>query len=203
MAGFEDKDNRKEVYKREEQFHDSEFLARKKISFFYSDGAMSPVINSAYEKMGDLKEKKVLEIGCGFGSHIVEMAKDGAYVTGIDISSIRVNETLNQIKKENIQKNAKAMKMNAESLEFPNGSFDIVFGSSILHHLDLDMVLPEINRVIKINGKAVFIEPLGTNPLINYYRKKTPNLRTVDEHPFLEQDFSLFHKYFSSVNREN
>ena len=156
--------DRSEIYKREEEFHDNEFFDRQKISFLYSDGATSVAINHAYDLMGDIREKKVLEIGCGFGSHLIKMAKAGAHVTGIDISSVRVNETLSQILETNIQQNANAIKMNAENLEFTDGSFDIVFGSSILHHLDLDLVLPEIQRVLHPHGKAIFIEPLGENP---------------------------------------
>ena len=44
-------------------------------------------------------------------------------------------------------------------------------------------VLNEISRILKPNGKLLFIEPLGTNPLINFYRKLTPKSRSKDEHP--------------------
>ena len=37
----------------------------------------------------------------------------------------------------------------------------------------------------------IFIEPLGTNPLINLYRKLTPRSRTVDEHPLIPKDFDF------------
>ena len=45
----------------------------------------------------------------------------------------------------------------------------------------------EINKVLKDDGEMVFLEPLGTNPLINLYRKLTPKSRSVDEHPFVER----------------
>lgn len=196
-------DDRSEIYKREEEFHDSEFFGRKKISFLYADGATDAAVNCAYNSMGEIKGKRILEIGCGFGSHLIRMAKAGAHVTGIDISSVRVNETLTQISTMKLEQNANAIKMNAEKLEFPDSSFDIVFGASILHHLDLDLVLPEIKRILLPNGEAVFIEPLGENPLINYYRKRTPDLRTIDEHPFVEKDFALFRKYFNTVSSES
>ncbi len=35
------------------------------------------------------------------------------------------------------------------------------------------------------------MEPLGTNPLINLYRKLTPGSRTVDEHPLVFRDFDF------------
>ena len=49
--------------------------------------------------------------------------------------------------------------------------FDIIYGTGILHHLNLKACLDEIERILKPGGKFVFIEPLGTNPVINLYRK--------------------------------
>ena len=46
----------------------------------------------------------------------------------------------------------------------------------------------------------LFIEPLGTNPIINIYRKLTPNSRSKDEHPLLNRDFEFMREKFSSIN---
>lgn len=127
------------------------------------------------------------------------MAKKGACVTGIDISSRRVSEANSLIERENLKANATVIKMNAENLEFPDESFDLVVGMAILHHLDLELVLPEISRVLKENGEAIFLEPLGGNPIINYYRKRTPDLRTPDEHPLVEKDFEIIYTYFDCL----
>ena len=88
---------------------------------------------------------------------------------------------------------------NCESTKFKSESFDLVFGSGILHHLNLNIALKEINRILKKDGEMVFLEPLGTNPLINLYRKFTPNSRSVDEHPFLKKDFDFIHSLFNQV----
>ena len=45
----------------------------------------------------------------------------------------------------------------------------------------------------------MFIEPLGTNPLINLYRKLTPNSRSIDEHPLTGKDFDLIRKKFKKT----
>ena len=80
-----------------------------------------------------------------------------------------------------------------------SNSFDIVYGSGILHHLDLKKSLNEINRVLKKDGTIIFVEPLATNPLINIYRKFTPNARTSDEHPFRLSDIELIKSLFVNV----
>ena len=194
--------NRYTIYQQEEQFHDTECIQRKRLSFFYKD-ITSIARDYFYKLLGDIKDKKILELGCGYGSNIVIMAKKGACVTGIDISSRRVSEANSLIERENLKANATVIKMNAENLEFPDESFDLVVGMAILHHLDLELVLPEISRVLKENGEAIFLEPLGGNPIINYYRKRTPDLRTPDEHPLVEKDFEIIYTYFDCLERKN
>ena len=85
---------------------------------------------------------------------------------------------------------------NCEKTSFNNNSFDVVYGAGILHHLQIDKCLDEIYRILKSNGNLIFIEPLGTNPIINLYRKLTPNSRSKDEHPLMGKDFKYINKKF-------
>ena len=89
---------------------------------------------------------------------------------------------------------------NCEKSKLTSSSYDLIYGSGILHHLNLELCVKEINRLLKKEGTIVFMEPLGTNPLINLYRKLTPNSRSSDEHPFLKKDFDFLKKNFSDVN---
>ena len=88
---------------------------------------------------------------------------------------------------------------NCENLSLESNTFDIAYGSGILHHLDLKKSLGELNRVLKKNGIIVFAEPLATNPLINIYRKFTPGARSADEHPFKFDDINLIKSEFKNV----
>src|SRR3546814_19128134 len=78
---------------------------------------------------------------------------------------------------------------NAEQTSFPDASFDRIGGSGILHHLDLDRAYAEIARLLKPGGRAVFLEPLGHNPLLTAYRDRTPRMRTEDKnHPLRNEE---------------
>ena len=46
----------------------------------------------------------------------------------------------------------------------------------------------------------MFIEPLGTNPIINLYRNLTPKSRSDDEHPLVKDDFNLIKEKFFKTN---
>ena len=69
-----------------------------------------------------------------------------------------------------------------------------------MHHLDFSKCIDEIYRILKPNGSLLFVEPLGTNPIINIYRKFTPNSRSEDEHPLVEKDFILLQNKFNEVD---
>ena len=57
--------------------------------------------------------------------------------------------------------------------------------------------------MLKPGGLAVFMEPLGHNPLINMYRRMTPNLRTVDEHPLMMRDIKDAKTFFRRVTPQH
>lgn len=124
----------------------------------------------------------VLEYGCGVGNFSFELAALGARVTGIDISPKSV-EVATSRAKERGHDDMSFSVMDAENMDFPDDTFDVVVGSAILHHLDLERCSTEIMRVLKPGGLALFLEPLGHNPALNLFRKLTPKMRTDDEHP--------------------
>ena len=88
---------------------------------------------------------------------------------------------------------------NCEKTSFENNRFDLVYGHGILHHLEFSKCLGEILRILKPGGSLLFVEPLGTNPIINLYRKLTPKSRSIDEHPFVGKDFELLKNKFKKV----
>lgn len=139
----------------------------------------------------------VLEYGCG-GQTTRELSHLGYSVTAIDISINSIlkarqdNESVQAISPE-------FAVMNAESLGFRSRSFGGVCGTGILHHLNIVRACEEIKRVLVPGGMAVFLEPLGHNPLINLYRRMTPSLRTTDEHPLFQSDIDAIRQYFPRV----
>jgi len=146
----------------------------------------------------DVSGRRVLEFGCGPGSCSFELARRGAIVTGIDISAEAIRRATEKAEREGLA-HASFRVMNAEALDFADESFDLICGIAILHHLALAPAFEELARTLRPDGRAVFIEPLGHNPLINLYRRLTPELRTRDEHPLRAADLRLARRFFGRV----
>lgn len=87
--------------------------------------------------------------------------------------------------------------MDAHDLNFPEHSFDIIFGHAILHHLNLPKVMDELNNKLKKNGEIIFLEPLNINPISKLVRWLTPQARTIDEIPFGFSELAILRKNFN------
>jgi SAM-dependent methyltransferase len=163
---------------------------------FYSD----LLLREANARARDGLTPRILEYGSGIGSFSgLLLAEHGFASVGVDISPASVASA---------QAHADAVfpglgldyrVMNCEALEFDDDSFELACGNGILHHLVLERAFGEVARVTTPGGCAVFSEPLGHNPLINLYRRLTPEQRTSDEHPLRVADLRLARKYFGDV----
>ncbi len=138
------------------------------------------------------KDKTVLEYGCSDGDlslGILNLPSITNRAHGIDISDKAIDKA--NARARSMKAQPLFLTMNAEKLDYSDGMFDLVFGRGIIHHLDLQASLSEIKRVLKPGGRAIFLEPMGHNIALNWYRNRTPSLRTPDEHPIVIADFEL------------
>lgn len=179
---------------KEAKFQDDKIkgLSKRTEGKFYHGPAARYRIAFIDDLMGDIKGKKVLDLGAGNGWNTVQLLEKGAYVWAIDISpeSIRhIDERAAQYKENGFYC---GRVMDAADMDYEDNTFDLVVGHGILHHiLNYEKTIPEILRVLKPGGRAIFNEPLGINPFINCYRRLTPRSRTEDERPLSTKDIAL------------
>jgi SAM-dependent methyltransferase len=115
----------------------------------------------------DFSGKKVLDIGCGYGSLCVYIACKGAKkVIGVDIDDKRITSA-----KENLFKSFPDYKdvvtfYNTSIEDLEEYDFDIIVSKNTFEHIiHLDKVMPEIIKRIKINGYLL----VGFGPLYNSF----------------------------------
>lgn len=146
-----------------------------------------------YERMdgylSSLEGRRVLEVGCGDGERCLTWLDRGATVAGIDISEQAIETARRRSSKSGFPDDRYSFRvMDAHRMGFADGEFDIVVGYGVLHHLDVSLVLPELHRVLRRGGRALFQEPLADSPLLKLFRALTPRARTADERPFSRRD---------------
>ena len=139
-------------YEREQEFHDQESGGRwQAVEKYY---AVTESSHAEYHTriMSPAPGAAVLEYGCGDGSSACMLAERGASVTGIDISLERIpagerRGAYAQIRARLVPRHE------SRKLEFEDNTFDLICGTSIVHHLDLDRSVAELARMLKPNGK--------------------------------------------------
>jgi len=191
-----------ERHKSEESFHNNKYTHVKTSPGHYAVNPTYRIFQRIKERIRNNNADTVLEYGCGTGWITVELASMGFNVYAFDISSEAIHCTKKLLLKKSLEKVCNLRTMGAERLDYPENTFDIVVGFAILHHLDLQMAIPELHRVLKPGGVAYFAEPLGYNPIINFYRMLTPKFRTHDEKPIIFEEFSKYAHNFRSIDHE-
>jgi ubiquinone/menaquinone biosynthesis C-methylase UbiE len=117
-------------------------------------------------------DNKVLEIGCGTGLFTDKISKLGGTtnILATDLSPDLIEKAKEKYPHLNFEVG------DAMNIEQPDGSFDAIFGNSIVHHLDFDLFLNEMFRLLKPGGKMCFAEPNMLNPQI-FVQKNIPFIK--------------------------
>ncbi|MGD8777501.1 MAG: class I SAM-dependent methyltransferase [Ignavibacteria bacterium] len=124
----------------------------------------------------------ILDVGCGFASVPIEIAKNfpNAKITGIDLSGPLLDIGRTLIKKEGLEKQMVLLKGDAQNLQYENNTFDVVINSFLLHIVeDPIKMLNEIDRVAKSEGK-ILITDLRRG-FLAYFIKKFGKAYTLEE----------------------
>lgn len=101
-----------------------------------------------------LRDKKILEIGVGNGSHAQLLAHYAQSFTGIDITDYAVKSTSERMKCFGLK--ATILRMDAEHMQFDDNSFDFIWTWGVIHHSsNTRSVLQEMYRVLKPEGRAI------------------------------------------------
>lgn len=149
------------------------------------------------EKMQYVQGKRVLEIGStAWRGWLENNSILPTSVTCVNISEVALQAGIDSAVSSN--NSPDFILMDAHDLQFEDGTFDFVFGDAILHHLNMVPALDEIFRVLKPNGKILFVEPLDINPVGKLVRSLTKKARTSDEQPLRLCDIAEIKKRFET-----
>lgn len=204
-AGYEKKGKTKTVHEEriqiEREFHDAWADSEdvEKIDVRTSNEVCTaPEMRYITQRLGNIKGKRLLDVGCGLGEASVYFAILGADVTSSDLSQGMLDATLRLAQANNVS--VKQHVASAEDMQLPSeAKFDIIYAGNLLHHVDIEETITRIKPHLAPGGIFVTWDPLAYNPAINVYRSMATEVRTPDEHPLKWGDIKLFHKHFGTV----
>jgi 2-polyprenyl-3-methyl-5-hydroxy-6-metoxy-1,4-benzoquinol methylase len=128
---------------------------------------------------------KILEIGCGTGQFADYLAGNiNGSVLATDLCVPFITEAKNKYQRNNLRYEA----LDFNNKDFSAEKFDYIVGDGIMHHLyyNLDKSLEKMKKLLKKDGKIIFLEPNFLNPycylIFNFaYFRKLANLEPAEK----------------------
>ncbi|NCN39080.1 MAG: hypothetical protein COY38_01665 [Candidatus Aenigmarchaeota archaeon CG_4_10_14_0_8_um_filter_37_24] len=151
------------------------------------------------KKLKKKNYKRVLDLGCGAGRHLIYLSSSGFDTYGIDLSETGIKICNKKLKEKNLKTNLKLGNI-YERLPYPDNFFDAIISVQVLYHSRIKKIrklIREIERILKPRG-LIFITAMKTK------RKngmtKTTKYRKIGERTFMPLDGwekGLPHFYFN------
>jgi SAM-dependent methyltransferase len=137
------------LYGREQEFGTREFFDAVERHRYTDYAPWMPAVMG----FNDFAGARLLEVGCGMGTDLLQFARGGAKVTGVDLTprSIEISRQHLAVYGER----GDFAITDGESLPFADGSFDVVYSNGVLHHTpDTAGAVREVHRVVRPGGQA-------------------------------------------------
>lgn len=175
-----------EINKRQKEFYNTEGAKSKKnfaskLWSNFRNGALSDfrkkfdIKDRVYDEhklwLGDLADKKILDLGCLRGNALsLYMAENAKEYIGIDLSDVAIAHLQKRIEDRQFY-NARALAVDFLSPEFPQQDFDVIYAYGVLHHFEnFDLLISKLKEKLKIGGIIISYDPLETSLPIKILR---------------------------------
>lgn len=151
-----------------------------------------PLVTEFSQLLKERGARRVLDLGCGAGRHLVYLAKEGFDVYGVDISGTALEYTRHWLNQEGLAAELKQSDMTA--LAYPDGFFDAVISIFVIYHGTVESMtkaIAEIYRVLKAGGLALLTFPSKRSHRYGHGQEIEPGTFIPDIGP----DAGILHHY--------
>ena len=168
----------------------------------YAEGAPHEVSDSdrvgaaALAHLGDVRGKRLLDVGSGRGAYSIFFARHGAHVTALDASE-NATATLTRLDIPGVH----PVSGDAFTIE---GPYDLVFGQMILHHLEpFATFAGTLRTAIVPGGRGFFYENNAMSDTLMWCRRHLagrgwiPKYGDADEYPLQSSEVDLLREHFT------
>ncbi len=137
------------VYGREHEFGTREFFDEVERHRYQDYAPWMPHVMG----FSDFPNQRLLEVGCGMGTDLLQFARGGARVTGVDLTPRSIETSRRHL--ELYGQGGDFALTDAEKLPFADETFDVAYSNGVLHHTpDTAEAVREIHRVLRPGGLA-------------------------------------------------
>ena len=120
----------------------------------------------AFAALGVAKGDVVLDAGCGYGAHSVELDRRfDCDVVAVDIVPHNVEKALERVAEEGLEGRVRVVQGSIEALPLGDNAMDHVWCRDMLNHVRLRGALAECARVLRPGGGMLVFETFATNLL--------------------------------------
>jgi ubiquinone/menaquinone biosynthesis C-methylase UbiE len=170
------------------------------------DGERNPLIaleeNVTLDLIGEVRNQRVLDVGCGTGRYCELLAKRGAKVVGIDPSSKML-----ECAKGKITPDCKFELHlgKIEDADFPDNHFDLIVSALTLGHIpELGPVIKKVSRIIKSRGQLIVSDihpywPISGHDYAEFFDGSGQEYGIPEYAHLFEEYWNLFRKFKFSV----
>lgn len=152
-------------------------------------------VRKIIHEIGNVKGKKVLDVGCEAGYVSMKIAERGAHITSIDVCEPALEQFRAKIKGKHYEQSITIMNAMAHKMPFEDNSFDVVVCTEVIEHMpEVDTCFAEMHRVLKPGGKLVI-----TFPNENLRRKVYPVAKMFGINTDVEEHVTLFEYTFPQI----
>jgi 2-polyprenyl-3-methyl-5-hydroxy-6-metoxy-1,4-benzoquinol methylase len=141
----------------------------------------NPILRRALRHFGDVRGRKLIDVGCGRGASSLYFASVGAHVISVDLSGVAIRNLSDYCRTHNVD-NVEPIQLSALELR-SLGPVDFVFGSMILHHIEpFARFAAQLRAVLPAGGRAFFWENNARSRLMIWFRQHVVGKLWVPKH---------------------
>ncbi len=170
-------------------------LAQSELERYRNPPASTPYgLEYAFHLLGDVRNKTVLDLGCGQGENSIALMAREAYVIGLDISPELIEIARKRRRKSGYSAfGSMLLCESAYETGLPENSVDVIFCIALIHHLEIPKVQKEMLRILKPGGFVILKEPIRFSRAYAWLRSFFPEQADVSdfEHPLTQEELEV------------
>ena len=162
---------------------------------------LNAAVDDLHKKwLGDLSNKRVLDLGCYAGNPLsLYLSRSSKSYLGIDLSAVAIEKLQAKLRENNIE-NAEARAVDFLSEEFKDEKFDVIYARAVAHHFQyFDVFLKALREHLNPHGMVVMLDPMETFMPLKVMRMVYRPFQSDKkwEWPFTKRNFVLMKKFFN------